>query len=77
MIEVRSLAVILAVIGLSMIVSGSFTLSYIIHQTDIIDDYVNKINKLEDKNKQLKRDYKMKEREANYWQDYNSCRRGE
>lgn len=71
MIEVRSLAVILAVIGLSMIVSGSFTLSYIIHQTDIIDDYVNKINELEKENKQLERDYKSEKRQAEYWYYYN------
>lgn len=71
MIDVRSLAVILVVIGLSMIVSGSFTLSYIINQTDAIDNYVNKINELSEKNKQLERDYKYEKGQAEYWYYYN------
>lgn len=71
MIDVRSLAVILVVIGLSMVVSGTFTLNYIIHQTDAIDDYVNKINDLEKENKQLKRDYTYEKGQAEYWYYYN------
>lgn len=71
MIEVRSLAVVLAVVGLSMVVSGTFTLSYIIHQTDTIDDYVNKINNLEKENKELKRDYIYEKGQAEYWYYYN------
>ena len=72
MIEIRSLAVILLIIGLSMIVTGSITLSYIIHQTDIVDNYVNKINELEKENTQLKRDYKYEQGQAEYWYCYNA-----
>ena len=72
MIEIRSLAVILSIIGLSMIVTGSITLSYIIHQTDIVDNYVNKINELEKENTQLKRDYKYEQGQAEYWYYYNA-----
>jgi hypothetical protein len=71
MIEVRSLAVILTMIGISMIISGSITLSYIIHQSDTIDDYVNKINDLEKKNKDLERDYKYERGQAEYWYYYS------
>lgn len=69
--DVRSLAAVLAVIGISMIISGAFTLSYIIHQTDIIDGYVNKINKLETEKEELKRDYNYEKKQAEYWYYYN------
>ena len=71
MIKVRSVAIILAIVGLSMVVSGTFTLGYIIHQSDTIDDYVNKINDLEKENKQLKRDYTYEKGQAEYWYYYN------
>lgn len=71
MIDIRSLAKILVVIGLSSIISGTVTLAYIVHETDIVDSYVNKINELEKENTQLKRDYNYEKREKEYW--YYEC----
>lgn len=71
MIDVKSFTIILAVTGLIIFIFGSFTLSYIIHQTDVIDDYVNKINSLEEKNKELERNYKYEKNQAEYWYYYS------
>lgn len=73
----RKVVMIILTIGGFLLINLGVCSQIVINQRDVEEVLIERINKLEDKNKQLKRDYKMKEREANYWQDYNSCRRGE